>query len=486
MERTTPLIKFGEWMPDRGSLNNPGATVAKNVVAIGEDYTAIESLVSASDALPAECLGMISGFDPTGSPFVFAGTATKLYKLNGSAWTDVTRTSGGNYTTSGQNVWRFVQYGKYVFATNYNDAMQSFDLSSSTNFAAAAGSPPKAKYLSVINNFVVALNLDDSGTFPNRVEWSGLDDPTTWVSSITTQSDNQDIADGGAAIALVGSQNSGILLMERAIYRMDYVGPSTIFNFTLAEINRGCSVAGSVVSYSNLVFFYGEDGFSMYDGATSRPIGYEKVDNWFRDNVDFSNIYKMQAAVNPRRKQVLWSFPSLGGSGKNDRLLIYNWASDRWTYAEQGGILAGIFTPATLSDSVSFITDSVDALADGIAYSGGRALLACVNSDNRLCYFNGSSLTGELETREVRLNQGGRAYVWGVSPVVDGTVQVEIKSRDTQTATFDATGLQTVDTSTGEAFFGVDARYHRCRVVISGNWTRAQGVELGFRATGKV
>ncbi len=485
MERVSSLVKFGEWLPDKGSLNAGGATVIKNAVPVGEDYTAIESLAAQSDALPSECLGMFGGIDGGGTPFLFAGTATKLYKLNGSAWTDVTRASGGDYATSGENMWRFAQYGSYVFATNYNDAMQSFDLTSSTDFANAVGSAPKAKWLANINNFLVAVNIDDSGAFPFRVQWSGLDDPTTWVTSSLTQSDAQDVFDGGNAVALVGSQNSGVLLMERAIWRMDYVGTPTIFNFTLAEPNRGCSVAGSVATFSGLVFFYGEDGFSMYNGTTSVPIGYEKIDNWFRENVDYNNIYKMQASVNPRRKQVIWSFPRAGGAGVNDTMLIYNWASQRWAYAEQGGIFNGIFSSAVLADNVAVYSDSIEELADGPSYSGGRSLLGCI-SGNRLCYFTGEPMTAELETQEVRLSPSTRSLVWGVSPVVDGTAQVELKSRDTQTAVYDVTGLQDVDVTTQEAFFNVDARYHRARIVITGGFERAQGVQIGFRETGKV
>jgi hypothetical protein len=481
----SPLIKFGEWLPDKGELNNPGATVAKNVVPVGEDYAPIESLSAVSDALASECLGLFSGVDKLGNPFTFAGTATKLYKLNGTAWTDVTRASGGDYATSAGNVWRFIQYGDRVLATNYTDDIQTFDVSSSTDFAALPGTPPKAKWLASINNFVVALNTESSGGVSYRVQWSGLDDPETWTPDVVTQADFQDVFDGGAAIALIGSQNSGVLLMERAIYRMDYVGTPLVFQFSLAEPNRGCSVAGSVVGYSGNVFYYGEDGFQMYDGSGSRPIGYEKVDNWFKANVDSTNLYKMRAAVNPRREQVIWAFPA-NGSSVNNRLLIYNYASARWSYAETTAqALAVVFQPGTLTDDISDLSDSLDILTDSSAYAGGRAFLGAVDSLGRVCSFSGTNLTAEIETTEARLHTAGRAFVWSVLPVADcASMQVELKVRDGQTGSTTDTGLVDVGEN-GEAYFSSDARYHRARVVLTGSWNRAQGVQMGFRMTGK-
>ena len=38
------MIPLGEWLPDQPALNNPGATVAKNVTPAARGYRAVKDL----------------------------------------------------------------------------------------------------------------------------------------------------------------------------------------------------------------------------------------------------------------------------------------------------------------------------------------------------------------------------------------------------------------------------------------------------------
>jgi len=483
----SPVQKFGEWLPDKGALNNPGAYEAKNVAPVGEDYAPVEQIGEETDALPGECLGVFGCYDKNGTPYTFAGTADKLWKLTGTSWTDVSKS--GDYTTTGENRWRFAQYGDFVLATNYIDNIQVFNMASSTAFDDLAGSPPRCKYLSVVNNFMMAVNTYDGvdGALNFQIWWCALDDITSWTPNIQTQADKQQTPGYGPVNAVVGSQNTAIMFMSEGIHRLDYVGPSTIFNLQLVEPNRGTLVAGSVVAYSNFVFYLGEDGFNMFNGQSSQSIGNEKIDNWFKARVDNNNLFKMQAVVNPRRKQVLWAFPSAGGNGVCDTLLIYNWAANRWSYVEQAVEAIGrIYTQALLSDDLDVLADGLDVLADGASYAGGRAVLGVVTSTHKLGYFNGGNRTAVIETKEIRLNPTGRCYIDAVCPVVDCEgVQVEVLNRTLQTQTATSSGAVGIEQATGDAFIGVDDVLHRVRLTMTGNWSRAQGVQVAYRPTGK-
>lgn len=55
--------------------------------------------------------------------------------------------------------WQFAQTGNLVFATQANAVLQVFDLSSSTAFSNALGSPPQAAYISVVGRFLVLSGL---------------------------------------------------------------------------------------------------------------------------------------------------------------------------------------------------------------------------------------------------------------------------------------------------------------------------------------
>lgn len=483
----SPLQKFGEWMPDKGALNNPGAFVAKNVVAVGDDYAPVEMVTEESDALPAECIGTFGCYDKNGIPFNFAGTATGLFRQSGTAWTNISKVGG--YSTTGDNRWRFAQFGDYVVATNYLDVLQVFNMATSTLFADLTGAPPRCKFLAVVGNFLFAINTFDGtdGAVNYRDWWCGLDNINTWTPNIQTQSDRQDTPGYGPSYGIVGSQNTAIKFMAEGIFRLDYVGPATVFNFNLVEPNRGTQTPGSIAAYSNFVFYYGEDGFNMFDGQSSKPIGNERVDNWFKARLDSNNAHKIQSIINPRRKQYMVAFPSVGGNGICDTLLVYNWASNRWTFIEQAVEAMGrVYSQAVLADNLSALSDSVDVLADGSSYAGGRALLGVIGPTRKLGYFSGQNRTGVIESKEFRLNSTGRSYVGTIYPVADcDDVQVELLSRDKQTGDATSSGLTACEATTGEAGFHIDATYHRARFTMNGDWKRAQGFQVGFNPTGR-
>ena len=91
------MVPFGEFLPDLADLQNPGCTIAKNVFPrAGGTYAPVNGLAVYSGALTARAQGAHSDRDRDGDVAVFAGDATKLYKLLGDAtWDDVSRTVGG-------------------------------------------------------------------------------------------------------------------------------------------------------------------------------------------------------------------------------------------------------------------------------------------------------------------------------------------------------------------------------------------------------
>jgi hypothetical protein len=69
----------------------------------------------------------------------------------------------------------------------------------------------------------------------------------------------------------------GLVLTERSIYRMSYVGTPAIFQFDNISRNLGCFEPNSIVQYQGITYFLGDDGFYACDGTQIIPIGAEKV-----------------------------------------------------------------------------------------------------------------------------------------------------------------------------------------------------------------
>jgi hypothetical protein len=97
MPATLPL---GEWTPDLPSFNNPGMTVARNVVPLtSQSYGPLPSLtaftgnrsVNPIPALPDEPFGLYSFLNANGNEHIITGTKSKLYqfKTGDSGFVDV-------------------------------------------------------------------------------------------------------------------------------------------------------------------------------------------------------------------------------------------------------------------------------------------------------------------------------------------------------------------------------------------------------------
>ena len=90
------ILPFGEWTPDIDSLSVKGLTVAENCVPAADGYLPLNSLSDVTDALTGACIGAAWFADKTGTVRVYAGDATKLYRLSGATWSNVSKS--GNYT----------------------------------------------------------------------------------------------------------------------------------------------------------------------------------------------------------------------------------------------------------------------------------------------------------------------------------------------------------------------------------------------------
>ena len=451
------------------------------------------SLAANGTALSGQPYGAVSVLGSDGNTYTFAGTETTLERFSSGSWSDVSL--GGGYSTATDGRWEFTQYGDRIIATNYADDIQTFTLGVSSNFADLDASAPKAKTLAVVNNFVVAGNTFDTtdGAVFNRVRWSGLDQPTSWTVSAETLSDFQDIeGDYGAVQRIVGGQNSGVVIMERAIWVMQFVGAPLAFSFTLAEEGRGTKAPGSVVTNGSLTYYLGEDGFYAFDGNVSRPIGHDRVDQTFLSTLDNGYLDRIRAEVYPEKKTIVWSFPSTDTSdGAPDTLYMYNWADDRWTSAkiDHQLMFRALTTGYTLEEVGAEypILEDVPFSLDSTAWQGGRGKLGFFTTDNRMAYLDGSGLTATFEVQEAQLNPQGRSLIDAVVPFTDAsTVQVRIGMREKRFDAVSYTAAATPNSFTGEVNFSITTRYARAEMVMTGDWEQAIGLQYRSQAAGEV
>lgn len=474
------MIPFGEWLPDHPPFANPGATVATNVIpGPGGGYRPFPGLVTFSSALGERAQGAFAVVGPDGTVSSFAGTASRLYRLGDASWTQI----NSGFATSPEAQWSFTQFGNLVIAVNFTDAPQKFNLTTpSGSFAALGGSPPKARFVAVVREQVVLAHLIGQ---PQRVQWSGLDDAEDWSVSAVTQADFNDlVGDHGHITGLAGG-DYGVLFCERAVFRMDYIGAPVIYQLTRVEQGRGCACPGSIAPLGRLVFYLADDGFYMFDGIQSLPIGKNKVDRSFHADLDQAHAHRITAAIDPVNSLVIWAYPGVGNSGGNpNRLLIHNWTTGRWSQADvQVEMLWRDLTKGYTLDELDAVSGSLDGLPfslDSRVYAGGKLLLAAFDSGHRLGHFTGASLPATIETAEAALTRGERAFLSAVRPMVDTdslVVRVAGRERLADAVVF---GPPSALNAAGFCPVRNSARFHRARIAVDAGatWSHAQGVEV--------
>ena len=137
-------MQFGDWRPDIALVDNQFAAIAENVYPGANSYVPLPGPAPITTAqLPAKCVGLTFARTLTGAYLIFAGTATKLYRWSGSAWVDISRTTGGAYNVAAGDRWTWAQFGQNLVAVHIGDAPQTINVDTGTNFANLGGSPPQ-------------------------------------------------------------------------------------------------------------------------------------------------------------------------------------------------------------------------------------------------------------------------------------------------------------------------------------------------------
>jgi len=125
-----PLLAPGEYRPDVSDYEGKATRNILNVVPRGDGYGPFPAFSAYTSALPSACRGAFYALKSDGTVITFAGTATKLYKLNNTdfTWGDVSKGASTYSALSSTAQWQFAQFGSLVFATQANAPLQVFDL----------------------------------------------------------------------------------------------------------------------------------------------------------------------------------------------------------------------------------------------------------------------------------------------------------------------------------------------------------------------
>jgi hypothetical protein len=411
----------------------------------------------------------------TPTTFTYSNTGTDI--VSGVDTGTVTFT----YVTPTDQRWRFTQFGNVLIAANGGNRLQGYNLNTSATFQDLAADAPASRYITVVRDFVVSGYVGSN--FPNRVQWSALGDESSWTNSATTQADFQDIPDGGSVVGVTGGE-FGLVFMDRSIHRMSYIGSPLVFQFDNISRNLGCYEANSIIQYAGTSFFLADDGFYACDGQQIIPIGNEKVNRFFFDDVEESLLERMSCAVDPLRRLIIWSYASKS-SATPDKLLIYNFQTQKWTsgLANVSRVATSSTPSVTLEGLDTFGNlETISSSFDDRVWLGGKIQFAGVK-DAKIITFSGDNSVAKFETGDIEV-PGATSAITMVKPIVDnGSGSVALISRRllTQSAEFGAQSAANQENRVSVRGIG---RYHRLQLTPTGEWSTAVGMDIDLNGLG--
>jgi len=509
------MYEFGEYKPDLPPLLNDGLTRAEGVLPQEIGYVPINQYTDVTTTpINARPQGMFTARDPSaiGTTYVFVGTVSKLYQLDGAAWSDQ---SGMVYTTASAERWNFTLWGNEVIATNFANPIQVKTIGGGA-FTNLGGSPPQARYIATVDNFVVIANILDSGSYyPQRVQWSGYNVNNSWATSSITQAGFLDLVNNGGWIMGIVGGDYGIIFQEFCITRMSYIGSPLVWQFDLLEQDRGAYAPGAIQPIGDNIAYLAQDGFFVFNGRQSIPIGDGKIDRaFFAESgpiaLDRNYVDRITSCTYPNELILCWSYPSVNADpvGVNDTILFYNYgpgAKTKWSVLRtnttdaipgttsinhyflasplsQGYTLDGLDAVSTNIDSLP-VPPPNDISLDSPVWAGQQKVLGLITADLELAFFNsGNYYDAYFETGEYQFNPPNRTSVTMVRPFVNdpaalGTIYVAVSGRDTEQVTASFTNTVVINSS-GFANIRSNSRFHRAYVKITGGFSIAEGIDI--------
>lgn len=332
-----------------------------------------------------------------GRQTVYLGGARKVYKWDSSFglvpfW---------QFPSAGAAV-RIQTWGSYAILTNGVDTVKLWKdgaIESIANLPFAW-----AKVLHRSNVHMLAANTSNGS---NRIEWCAASNIEDWVPTRANSAGNYTIRELAGEIKAMVSLSAAIAVYSpEKLVVGSYSGRPFTFNFDRSVLTGIGAVGGrSIVSVGDRNYGMGRQGIFATDGVSFEYADEPDIQQWVRDNVDFTQGEKVVGYYNGLLEAVVWHFPSTnGGYGSvpyyykkkvfgPDSSIAVTGVAERLVFDTPIAVIGGKFV---------YLNSGVDAGSSAIAASAMTKPLDAAQPSLRKLY-DYLRITGEWTGGTVRL-----------------------------------------------------------------------------------
>ena len=158
-------------------------------------------------------------------------------------------------------------------------------------------------------------------------------DPTDWNSA---DANEVNVATGkivkGLPVRGGSNSPSGLFWSLDSLVRMSYIGgvgtPAQYWRYDIISSQTSILSSQCVIEYDGIYYWIGVDRFLLYNGVV-KEIPNNMNQNYFFDNLNYSQRQKVWATKVPRYGEVWWYYPR-GDSEECNDAIIYNTRENTW------------------------------------------------------------------------------------------------------------------------------------------------------------
>lgn len=228
------------------------------------------------------------------------------------------------------SVWTLDTFGERLVGCMLDDGKLyewALDISTPTVAAAISGAPVGCSGLVVTGEgFLFALG---AGGDRRKLQWCDRGNNTIWTPSATNQAGDLDIQTQGQLMS--GRRTRGVTLIwsDADVFAASYIGLPYVYNVERVGENAGIIARGAHAAADGRVFWWGQNGFYVWDGASVQSIPCEVYEDTIA-GLNFTQRSKVSALTIAEFGEVWWLYPS-ASSTENDSAVVYNYREGHWT-----------------------------------------------------------------------------------------------------------------------------------------------------------
>jgi hypothetical protein len=185
------------------------------------------------------------------------------------------------------------------------------------------------------SRIVICFGCNDYGAYgttdidPLLIRWSAQESYTNWTPAITNQAGSYRLSHGSTIIGALQTRQEIVVWTDSAVYAMQYLGPPSVYGFTLLADNISIVSPNAMATANGVVYWMGVDKFYVYSGRVETlPCA---VRTYIFNDINRDQFAQCFAGTNEGFSEVWWFYCS-ANSDVIDKYVIFNYLDRVWYY----------------------------------------------------------------------------------------------------------------------------------------------------------